>query len=449
MNASRSLKRPPIYKRFALAGMLLALWALVQPSATVQADDTTIQGLHIRVNKPGGKDLPLALPRPKGNSASVDALWDLLNRDMEISGYFRMLDSKGFIEPTDAGLSPGSFRFSDWDVSGAAALAKTKLDTDSEGFLVAEIWVYDVAGRKKLLGKKLRAQPEEIRVLGHRIANEIIRAIGGDDGIFNTRIAAVSRKSGNKEIIVFDVDGFNMQPVTRNGSINLQPAWSQDGSKLAFTSYRRGNPDLYMADLVRGKTRPISAQPGINSGASFHPNGRLMALTLSNRGDSDIYTVNTNGRNQTRLTRSAGIDVSPSWSPDGSKIAFASERSGGVQIYTMDANGGSAKRLTFDGNHNTDPAWSPKGDRIAYVGRDGRFDVFTIKTDGSGRVRITEDMGNNEDPSWSPDGRYLAFSSTRTGGAHIWMSTADNTHQMQITRGPGVFTNPAWGPPLW
>jgi TolB protein len=449
MTALSKSNRRPFRRRLALAGLLVALWALILPTRSVHADDTTIQGLHIRVNKPGGKDLPLALPRPKGNSASVDALWELLNRDMEISGYFRMLDPKGFIEPTDAGLSPGSFRFTDWDVSGTAALAKTKLDTDAQGRLVAEIWVYDVAGRKKLLGKKLRARPEELRVLGHRIANEIIQAIGGEKGIFNTRIAAVSRKSGNKEIVVFDVDGFNVQPVTRNGSINLQPAWSRDGRKLAFTSYRRGNPDLYMADLVRGKTRPVSAQPGINSGAAFHPNGGLMALTLSNRGNSDIYTVGTNGRNRKRLTHSAGIDVSPTWSPDGSQIAFASERSGGIQIYTMDLKGGSAKRLTFNGNHNTDPSWSPQGDRIAYVSRDGRFDVFTIKTDGSGRVRITEDMGNNEDPSWSPDGRYLAFSSTRTGAPHIWMSTADNTHQMQITRGRGSYTNPAWGPPLW
>jgi TolB protein len=427
----------------------MALVALCLPSAEVQADDNTIQGLHIRINKPGGKDLPLALPRPKGNSASVDALWELLNRDMALSGYFRMLDPKGFIEPPSAGLNPGAFRFSDWDVSGAAALAKTKLDMDDEGRLVAEIWVYDVAGRKKLLGKKLRAQPQELRVLGHRIANEIIQAIGGEPGIFNTRFAAVSRKTGNKEIVVFDVDGHNLQPVTRNGSINLQPAWSKDGSKLAFTSYRRGNPDLYMADLVRGKTRPVSAQPGINSGASFHPNGQLMALTLSNHGNSDIYSLGVNGRNRTRLTRTPGIDVSPSWSPDGSRIAFASERSGGVQIYTMDANGGSAKRLTFDGGHNTDPAWSPKGDRIAYVSRDGRFDVFTIKTDGSGRVRITEDMGNNEDPTWSPDGNYLAFSSTRTGTAHIWISSADNVHQMQVTRGRGGYTNPAWSPPVW
>ena len=443
-------RTPPIRRILALTTLLFGLLALLGPTGTVQADDDpSIQGLHIRINKPGGQDLPLALPRPQGDSPSIDALWDLVQRDMKLSGYFRVLDPQAFIEPPNAGLKPGTFRYTDWEVPGATALAKTALTTLDDGRLQAQVWVYDVPGRNKLMGRSFTFNPNQLRQAGHRIANLIIEAVGGEPGIFNTRFAAVSRATGNKEIVVFDVDGANLRPVTRNGSINLQPAWSHDGSKLAFTSYRRGNPDLYVADLIRGKTRPVSTRTGINSGGAFHPNDRLLALTLSNRGDSDIYTVGSDGSSSTRLTRSPGIDVSPTWSPDGSQIAFASERSGGIQIYTMDANGGSAKRLTFDGTHNTDPSWSPKGDRIAYVSRDTKYDVFTIRTDGSGRVRITEDMGNNEDPTWSPDGRYLAFSSTRTGASHIWISTADSIHQMQITQGRGGYSNPAWSPPSW
>jgi len=444
------MRRTALSRISAFILLLLGVSSLLLESQPVVAEDSPdIQGLHIQINKPGGQDLPLALPRPQGSSPEIDPLWDLVRNDMELSGYFRVLNPQAFIEAPNAGLKEGEFRYSDWEVPGATALAKTALEVLEDGRMQAQVFVYDVPGRQKLLGRSFTFNPNQLRQAGHRISNLIIEAVGGEPGIFNTRFAAVSRRSGNKEIVVFDVDGENIRPVTRNGSINLQPAWSQDGTKLAFTSYRRGNPDLYLADLVRGKTRPLSARPGINSGAAFHPNDQLLALTLSNRGDSDIYTVSANGRDSKRITRSSGIDVSPTWSPDGSRIAFASERSGGVQIYTMDANGGSAQRLTFDGNHNTDPAWSPRDGRIAYVSRDGRFDVFTIGTDGAGRVRITEDMGNNEDPTWSPDGRYLAFSSTRTGASHIWMSTADGIHQKQITKGGGGYSNPSWSPPTW
>jgi len=433
----------------AVLSFFVGLLGFVFPSQSAAQNTPTIEGLQIEISKPGGKDLPLALPRPKGNSASVDTLWKLVESDMQMSGYFRILNADGFLESKQAGIKPGSFDYSDWKTSNATVLAKTRLDTLSTGQLEVTLYVYDVPGKDKLLGRSFKFEPQHLLQAGHKVSNLIIEAVTGEPGIFNTRFAAVSRSTGNKEIVVFDVDGQNLRSITRNGSINLQPAWSKDGSLLAYTSYRRGNPDLYVADLRRGKTRPASTQEGINSGATFHPTADLIALTLSNRGNSDIYTMSTTGANRKRLTRSSGIDVSPSWSPDGSQIAFASERSGGVQIYIMNADGSNVRRLTFDGTHNTDPAWSPKGDRIAYVSRDGRYDVFTINPDGSGRLRITEDMGNNEDPTWSPDGNYLAFSSTRTGRSQIWMSTADNTHQIQLTHSRGGYTNPAWSPPAW
>ena len=53
----------------------------------------------------------------------------------------------------------------------------------------------------------------------------------------------------------------------------------------------------------------------------------------------------------------------------------------------------------------------------------------------------------SQDPTWSPDGNYLAFRSTRTGQAHIWLSTADGDHQVRLTEGKGQFSNPDWSSP--
>ena len=77
---------------------------------------------------------------------------------------------------------------------------------------------------------------------------------------------------------------------------------------------------------------------------------------------------------------------------------------------------------------------------------DGNFDIFTVRPDGKGILRVTQGEGDNEDPSWAPNGRYLAFSSTRTGGSHVWISSADGRHQVQITEGRGAWSNPSWSP---
>lgn len=405
--------------------------------------------LVISVGPPGRKNVPVAVPRPLGSdSALASEFWSVIRRDLELSGWFEVLDPDSFVEPSSAGIRPGEFDYGDWGVPGATVLAKTRLDASPEK-VRGEVWVYDVPATRKLSGRAFSARPGGVRTVAHRVANAVIEAITGEESIFNTRFAAVNSRSGNKEIYLVDIDGHGAIPVTRNGSINLQPAWSPTGRELAFTSYRAGNPDLYVANLAKATTRRISARRGLNIGPAWSPLGDLVAVTLSNSGNSDIYTIEPySGKQVARLTRSPGIDASPAWSPGGSQIAFVSERSGGAQVYIMSASGGDARRVTFHGNHNTDPAWSPKGDRIAYVSREGNFDILTCGVDGRNVVRITQGQGDNEDPTWSPDGRYIGFSSSRTGARHIWIATADGYHHARITQDKGGWSNPAWSPAL-
>ncbi|MEL6347565.1 MAG: hypothetical protein AAFV53_30940, partial [Myxococcota bacterium] len=104
---------------------------------------------------------------------------------------------------------------------------------------------------------------------------------------------------------------------------------------------------------------------------------------------------------------------------------------------------GHLRRSSLADPHNQRPT------HLAYVSRiGGRFDVHVVKLDNKKVTRLTQDMGDNEDPSWGPNSQYVAFSSTRTGAAHIWMSTIDGVHQVQLTQGGGGYTNPSWSPPL-
>lgn len=412
-----------------------------------EAQDGTI---HIYVGAPGRNKVPIALPTPVGEHPNAVDFYGVVRRDLELSGWFEVIDNDAYIETENTGIMPGQFNFEDWDVPGAVALGKMGLSAKANDQVRAEVWVYDVPGRRRLGATALTVGAKSWRSLAHRVANEIIYQVTGQKGPFNTRFTYARKTSTGKEIGIVDFDGHGQRQITTNGSINLKPLWNHNGTAVSFTSYREGNPDLYVAELVQGRIRRLSSRLGINVGGSWSPDGKTMALTLAPDGNPDVYLIDPeSGRQIKRLTRSGGIDVGPSWSPDGSRIAFVSERSGGAQVYSMNADGTDLKRVTFGGNFNTDPVWSPDGTQIGFVGRNsGHFDIFVVNADGSDMRRLTQDMGDNEDPSWSPDGNYIAFSSTRTGTSQIWMSTVDGQHQAQLSLGKGGFLNPNWSPSL-
>lgn len=404
--------------------------------------------IHIYISAPGRNKIPIALPKPVSKQPGAEELYEVIKHDLELSGWVSIVEPATYLEKEGTSARFGEFKFENWDSVEALALAKTTLDFKDDRYR-SEIWVYDIAGRKKLGAKAFNSSSKHIRNLGHKVANEIIKQLTGQEAPFNTRFSYVNDVSGKKEIYIMDFDGANQQRITRNKTINLQPAWSPDNNKLSFTSYISGNPDLYLADLRSGRIFQISSREGINIGADWHPNSKSLVATLSPDGNPDIYTLSSQtGRTLKRLTKHPGIDVSPSFSPDGSKITFVSERSGGAQIYVMNADGSNVKRVSFAGTHNTDPTFSPDGSKIAFVSRAGNFDVWVVNVDGTNLTRITQDMGDNEDPTWSPDGNYLAFLSTRSGSSQIWMSTADGTHQVQLSKGKGNYSNPDWSSPV-
>ena len=110
---------------------------------------------------------------------------------------------------------------------------------------IITVRLFDPYIGKMIMGKKYKGKKKQWREMAHRFSDEIMRALTGIEGVFNTKIAySVVTKKG-KEIAVMDMDGFDTKQLTKNKSINISPAWSPDGKKLVFTSYLHGNPDLY------------------------------------------------------------------------------------------------------------------------------------------------------------------------------------------------------------
>ena len=428
-----------------LAQVAVAMFALLV-ALPVQAER---KESYIQITGGSSSQLPLALPEVKLGSADAEdvaaLIRSVIQRDLTLSGYFKLLDDKASIEPASAGIVLGEFDFKHWQLPGAVGLAKTSLSL-SAGSYVVDLYVYDVDASAEILARRISG--DEPRRVAHHVSNAIVEAFTGAPGIFDTRLVGIVDFGEGKEVFTFDYDGENRRAVSRNGSINLSPSWSPDGQKIAYTSYRDNNPDLWVTDLTTGRHKKISGRPGINAGGEWSPDGSELALTLSKDQDSEIYALDNEGSVVGRLTRNWGIDVSPTYSPDGQTIAFVSSRNGSPQIFLMDRDGSNQRRLTKMGGHNVGPSFSPDGSRIAFSGRDeGRFDIFVINIDGSGLRRLTQNVGDDEDPTWSPDGNHIIFSSSRGGrGRQLYIMTADGNAQQRVTDGRGSYTNPMWGP---
>jgi TolB protein len=399
----------------------------------------------IEVTAPGNRLLKLAVDTPRSldpvpNAASAKEISGVLVFDMDMSG-IAAAESIDHL-PVPSAITLTETDFMPWMTGGYDLLIRSIYSIKGDE-LTVEFRLFDVLNRKQMSAKRYLGRTNELRRFAHSFADDVLLVITGEKGCFTSRIAYVSTQTGNKEISVMDWDGHNPLPLTRNGSINMNPDFAPDGREIIFTSYKRGNPDLYRRALSNPTEIPLSNRKGLNITGNWSPDGSKIALALSKDGDAEIYTIAKDGSSPVRLTVSYSLEVYPSWSSDGKHIAFVSDRLGKPQIFVMDADGGNVRRLTASGGYNVNPRWSPKGDRIAYSRSQGGFQIYSIRVDGTDDTQLTRD-GSNENPSWSPDGRFITFSSSRGNGHGLYIMRADGSGQTRVNQGKGSYSQPAW-----
>lgn len=391
--------------------------------------------VYIDVTSPGVKALPIAVQNFTGGRE----ISDIVRSDLDFTGLFLCLEDAAQIEKPDQ-----PFNVASWRGLGVELVVKGKVSGGKE--LNVGIVAYDVSDGREILKKEYTSSQEMQRSLAHAIANDIYKALTGQQGIFRSRITFAGQKSGNRELYIMDWDGGRMYAPGISAGILLTPRWGNSGRKLIYSAERNRQWGIYVLDMEGMREKNIVTLNGLNMAGNFFPGEKEFVFSSSKDGKSNIYiadTVNMQGR---KLIGSPWIDLSPSVSPDGSQVLFVSNRTGGPQIYIADKDGNGIRRLTFEGNYNTSPAWSPKGDRIAFVRMiGGKNQIFVMKLEGNGGTQLTE-IGSNEEPSFSPDGRHIAFTSDRNGSKGIYLMRLNGEGQKRITPKGFRATSPSWSP---
>src|SRR5581483_1033962 len=235
------------------------------------------------------------------------------------------------------------------------------------------------------------------------VTTDLIRPKANGKIVFSSD-RAFSNSTQPSGIYTISPDGTGEQFLQATANEAYVPAWSPDGSKIAYQAYNNsGSGDaIYVINADGTNKIRVATNPGLRtSRISWSPDGKKIAYSGSG---SFIYIASSDGSGAAKLPGSPDRVTDPQWSPDGSKIAYS--RDGNV--YVMNPDCSEQRKLTNGTDINRPfaaPRWSPDGSRLLVS---GPSHVYLINVDGSGLTRLLN-VSISQTPAWSPDGTKIVF----------------------------------------
>jgi Tol biopolymer transport system component len=236
--------------------------------------------------------------------------------------------------------------------------------------------------------------------------------------------------SSQYSLCIVNIDGSGLQYLTSGYTVLSEPAWSPDGSTIALihghdtTLYGYAfnsscPPEIYAIDVATHKQVSLTKGAG-GTDPAWSPDGTRIAFSSYRDENHEIYTMASDGSHVQRLTYTDGAEAEPAWSPDGKQIAYAANliyaevgcgfiptgrpSQIGAQpssIYIMEADGTNQTSLDVTGG-GYDPTWSPDGSSLAFVhSRKTDTQIYVTDARGMSLIQLTSDSEQKTSPSWS------------------------------------------------
>jgi TolB protein len=395
--------------------------------------------LNIEITGAGEHQFPVAIVPFAGEEKLPLSISAIVSDDLLRSGLFRLIDPAGKFPH-----EPREVVYSEWP--GVDAIALGSVEQQPNGRVAVKFRLLDAVKQTELTGQAVSAKSDQIRAIAHRIADMIFQKMTGDAGVFSTRIVYVNRQGKNNRLVVADSDGYGEVTVHQSNKSIMSPAWSPDGSHLAYVTFEQDHAVVYVQSLLTNQRMVVANFRGSNSAPAWSPDGRQLAIVLSRDGSSHIYLVKPDGSDLRQITFSGVIDTEPNFSPDGQSIIFASDRGGSVQIYRMAVEGGEAERLTFEGGSNFSPRYCLDGKSFVFSNwNNGRF--YIASEDFQTRqMQVLTDGGWEKKPSFAPNGKLILFATEVQGRGILATVSSDGRVKQKMFSQSGDIRDPMWEP---
>ncbi|WP_414674273.1 Tol-Pal system beta propeller repeat protein TolB [Marinobacter antarcticus] len=411
-------------------------------ASSVQAE------LLIRVTEGADSAIPVSVVpfAENGSMPAGDKVSSIVQADLAMSGEFRPLAPEKMLSLPSA---RADVYFRDWRLLGQRYVLVGELTRNGDR-VQARYELFDVNREERILGETAAAPASNMRSLAHHISDKVYEAITGVQGAFSTKLAYVTLEITNGKrryrLQVSDIDGKRASVRLESKEPILSPAWSPDGTKLAYVSFETDKPVIFVHELSSGKRIKLADFPGLNSAPAWSPDGQSLLMTLSKDGNAEIYQMNVQSRKVTKLTNHWAIDTEAAWDSSGEGIFFTSDRSGGPQIYYMSKPGAEPRRITFGSRYNARPRPDSQGNYVYYVHqRERAFNIARTKLDNGEETVLTR-TESDESPSVSPNGRMLIYATKSNGESVLTVISADGGAAYSLPASEGDVRDPAWGP---
>jgi len=375
----------------------------------------------------------------------------IVHSDLQRSGLF---DPVARTDMLGRPSSPTQVYYRDWRAIDAEYLLIGRVSmtgTRTEGDMRIEYQLFDVVREASVFSAVSEGSVNEARMLAHQVSDVVYEKITGIRGAFATRLlyVSVSQIRGDRDyyrLTLADSDGARPIVLLDSREPVLAPAWSPDGSEIAYVSFETTRPAIYRQNLSTGEREQLTNFPGINSSPAWSPDGKYMAMVLSKDGSPDLYLMELTTKKLTRITHHYAIDTEPTWMPDGKSLLFTSDRGGRPQIYRYHMATGLTERMTFEGVYNARARVAQDGRNVVMVQQQGGKFHIALMDLVTNRTQILTSTELDESPSIAPNGSMILYATKFAERGILAAVSVDGGVKFRLPAREGEVREPAWSP---